>query len=127
ARAGRAEGGYALTLRLAPREEGAEAADLLDWERRSAALLARRGSSARSFGPPTASGPPCPRTRSGSAPFPTTSPTRSWWRTARRRAPLRAALRAEARSRNPGGALARGACRALTGSLSRFKQTIPLC
>lgn len=43
ARAGRAEGGYALTLRLAPREEGGEAADLLDWQRRSAALLARRG------------------------------------------------------------------------------------
>lgn len=43
ARAGRAEGGCALTLRLTPREDGRDALDLLDWHNRATALLARWG------------------------------------------------------------------------------------
>jgi hypothetical protein len=43
ARAGRAEGGYALTLRLGEPVKGPDARALPDWEKRAAVLLARWG------------------------------------------------------------------------------------
>jgi hypothetical protein len=43
ARAGRAEGGYALTLRLAPRQGDRRAAKSVGWQKRSTSLLARCG------------------------------------------------------------------------------------